>query len=83
MTLKIKIGDMSIKEKEIENELIKKLVELKYVRRDDIKDRISLEVNFRKKFESLNKVKPTDTEFARLLNETFIIVPFNHPPSMK
>ncbi len=64
---------MSIKEKEIENELIKKLVELKYVRRDDIKDRISLEANFRKKFESLNKVKLTDTEFARLLNE--IITP--------
>jgi len=64
---------MTKEEAEIENELILKLVELKYVRRDDIKDRTTLENNFRKKFELLNKVKLTDAEFTRLLNE--IITP--------
>ena len=43
--------------------------ELKYVYRDDIHDRASLEANFREKFQQLNRVHLTDNEFARLLEE--------------
>lgn len=35
----------------------------------DIRDRESLERNFREKFEALNRVRLTDAEFARLLEE--------------
>ena len=57
------------KENEIEQKLIDKLKELKYTYREDIRDRDSLEQNFREKFESLNKVHLTDAEFARLRDE--------------
>ncbi|MGT2771284.1 type I restriction endonuclease subunit R [Streptococcus marimammalium] len=53
-------------EKQIENEFIKRLVDLKYVYREDIRDKISLEENFRKHFERLNRVKLSDSEFTRL-----------------
>ena len=57
-------------ESEIENSFIKKLTEdLKYVYRDDIHDRQSLERNFREKFQTLNKVHLTDAEFTRLMEE--------------
>jgi len=56
------------KEHQIEEALIKKLVDLKYVYRPDIRDRESLEKNFREKFEQLNRVRLTDAEFARLLD---------------
>ena len=57
-------------ESEIENGFIKKLTEdLKYVYRDDIHDRQSLERNFREKFQTLNKVHLTDAEFTRLMEE--------------
>lgn len=56
------------KEFEIEQELINKLEGLKYIRRDDIRDRDALESNFREKFESLNQVELTDSEFERLLD---------------
>lgn len=56
-------------EKDIENALIEKLKELKYTYRDDIRNRETLERNFREKFEALNKVRLTDTEFERLLND--------------
>lgn len=57
-------------ESEIENSFIKKLTEdLKYVYRDDIHDRQSLERNFREKFQTLNKVHLTDAEFIRLMEE--------------
>ena len=55
------------KEAEIEQELITKLASLKYSQRDDIRDRDELERNFRDKFETLNRVKLTDSEFERLL----------------
>jgi type I restriction enzyme R subunit len=42
---------------------------LKYEYRQDIRNRDSLEQNFREKFEALNRVKLTDAEFARLLDE--------------
>lgn len=57
----------------IENSFIAKLEDLKYEYRDDIRDRASLERNFRQKFETLNRVNLTDREFQRLLDE--IITP--------
>jgi type I restriction enzyme, R subunit len=57
----------------IELDLINKLSELKYVYRDDIRERAALDLNFRKKFEELNRVNLTDGEFARLLDK--IITP--------
>jgi type I restriction enzyme R subunit len=57
------------KEKQIEESFIQKLTELKYTYREDICDRDTLECNFRKKFETLNKVNLSDSEFARLLEE--------------
>ena len=54
------------KENQIEQELIEKLSDLGYVYRSDIHDKKTLEDNFRKKFEALNRVKLTDAEFERL-----------------
>lgn len=56
-------------EQKIETQLIQKLMALKYAYRPDIRDREALERNFREKFEALNKVRLTDAEFARLLDE--------------
>ena len=60
-------------EQEIETSLLDRLKELKYSYRSDINNRSALENNFRAKFEDLNRVKLTDGEFARLLDE--IITP--------
>ncbi len=60
---------MTTTESQIEHDLIKKLSDLKYTYRDDIRDREALEQNFRKKFEMLNRVNLTDSEFARLRDE--------------
>lgn len=57
---------MTIKEKQIEENLIDKLKDLKYTYRPDIRDRECLEKNFREKFEALNRVNLTNAEFARL-----------------
>jgi type I restriction enzyme R subunit len=57
------------KELQIEESLITKLTDLKYAYRADIRDRNTLELNFRKKFEALNRVNLTDAEFARLRDE--------------
>ena len=58
---------MSMKnEQQIENAFIEKLIDLKYVYREDIRDKFSLEENFRKHFERLNRVKLSDSEFIRL-----------------
>ena len=53
-------------EKQIELSFIKKLKELKYTYREDIKDKTSLEENFRKHFQELNRVRLSDSEFSRL-----------------
>ena len=53
-------------EKEIELSFIEKLKELKYTYREDIKDKTSLEANFRSHFQELNRVRLSDSEFARL-----------------
>ncbi|HPI38879.1 MAG TPA: type I restriction endonuclease subunit R [Ignavibacteriaceae bacterium] len=55
-----------IKEAQIEESLITKLTDLKYGYRPDIKDKETLEKNFRVKFQALNRVNLTDAEFARL-----------------
>ena len=57
------------KENQIEESLIGKLTDLKYTYRPDIRDRDALEINFRKKFEALNRVNLTDSEFNRLRDE--------------
>ncbi len=59
----------ALKEQDIEDAFIEKLRSLKYIYRDDIRDRAALEHNFRQKFEALNRVKLTDGEFQRLLDE--------------
>ena len=58
-----------VKEQHIEYGFLGKLQNLKYEYRDDIRDRAALEKNFRDKFEALNRVKLTEAEFARLLDE--------------
>ena len=58
-----------LRENGIESGFIGKLQGLKYEYRPDITDRATLEQNFREKFESLNRVRLTDSEFARLLDE--------------
>lgn len=57
------------KEQQIENALIANLKDLKYTYREDIRDKVTLEQNFREKFEALNHVRLTDSEFARLRDE--------------
>ncbi len=53
-------------ENQIEENLIKQLTELKYIYRQDIVDRKTLEQNFKTKFETLNRVSLTNSEFLRL-----------------
>lgn len=57
------------KEAEIEQDLTLNLAGLNYSHREDLRDRDALELNFRQKFESLNRVRLTDNEFERLLGE--------------
>ncbi|WP_088340074.1 type I restriction endonuclease subunit R [Robiginitalea sediminis] len=54
------------KESQIETQLIEQLQGLKYAYRPDITDRKALEQNFRTKFEALNRVRLSDSEFIRL-----------------
>lgn len=60
-------------EQQIEVDLVAKLGDLKYTYRPDIRDRATLEANFRAKFEALNRVHLSDSEFQRLLDS--IITP--------
>ena len=53
----------------IELGFIEQLKILKYTSRPDIIDRKTLEQNFRQKFETLNRVRLTDSEFLRLREE--------------
>src|SRR5690606_10650035 len=59
---------MTTTENQIERDLIATLEDLKYTYRPDIRDRAALEANFREKFEALNRVRLTDSEFQRLLD---------------
>ena len=58
-----------VREDTIEYGFIGTLQKLKYEYRPDITNRATLEANFREKFEALNRVRLTDSEFARLLDE--------------
>ncbi len=60
---------MTLKEAKIEEDLIRRLQDLKYAYRPEIRNRASLEANFREKFQILNRVNLTDSEFARLRDE--------------
>jgi len=53
-------------EQQIEVEFIEKLRDLKYTYREDIRDKATLEANFKQHFERLNRAKLSDSEFARL-----------------
>ncbi len=64
---------MTTPERQLEEQFIAKLCSLKYEYRPDLRDRDALEQNFRQKFEALNRVRLTDSEFRRLLEE--IITP--------
>ncbi len=57
------------KEFNIEEDFIKQLKEMKYTHRPEIVDRKSLEQNFKVKFEALNRVRLSDSEFLRLREE--------------
>ncbi|MEZ5004054.1 MAG: type I restriction endonuclease subunit R [Chitinophagales bacterium] len=58
-----------VKEADIEYGLVGKLQDLKYTYRSDIRDLNALEQNFREKFEKLNRVSLTDSEFEKLREE--------------
>ena len=58
-----------VKEGDIEYGFVGLLQDLKYTYRKDIRDRNTLEQNFRKKFEALNRVSLTDSEFERFCEE--------------
>lgn len=60
-------------ERNIEDAFIQKFKDLKYRYRPDITDRKSLEANFKEKFEQLNRVHLSESEFVRLREE--IITP--------
>lgn len=74
---------MATKEAQIEDKLIAKLSELKYTYRPDIRDKESLEQNFREKFEALNRVSLTDAEFARLRDEIVDADVFNAAQTLR
>jgi len=57
------------KEYQIEENLIEQLKELKYTYRSDVTDRKALEQNFKTKFEALNRVRLSESEFLRLREE--------------
>lgn len=58
-----------VNEAQIEYGFIGELTRLKYTPRPDIRDRATLEANFRQKFEALNRVTLSDAEFSRLRDE--------------
>ena len=60
---------MTAHEQQLEEQFINTLQNLKYEYRPDIRDRAALEQNFREKFNALNHVTLTDSEFRRLLDE--------------
>ena len=64
-------------EQQLEEQFIQKLLSLKYEYRPDIRNRAALEANFREKFQALNRVKLTDDEFQRLLDDGVVELLFN------
>ena len=67
MVLSANVRRLDMKaEKQIEAAFIEKLKDLKYTYREDIRDKATLEDNFKDRFEKLNRVKLSSSEFARL-----------------
>lgn len=64
---------MTSSERQLEEQLVQKLRDIKYDHRADIRDRAGLERNFREKFQALNRVELTDGEFQRLLDEIITV----------
>ena len=60
---------LAVREVDLETAFVEKLRSLKYTIRADIRDRATLEKNFREKFEALNRVNLTNGELSRLLDE--------------
>lgn len=58
-----------MKESNIEQNFINKLIDQKYTYRPDIRTRDALNQNFREKFQELNHVNLSNAEFARLLDQ--------------
>lgn len=58
-----------LREADIEYGLVGRLQDLKYTYRPDIRDKNTLEQSFREKFEKLNRVNLTDSEFKKLREE--------------
>jgi hypothetical protein len=63
-------------ERQLEEVLVKKLGDLKYEHRTDIRDRDTLEKSFCEEFNALNRVQLTDAEFQRVLEEIITPVVF-------
>ena len=74
---------MSAGENQIEQDLTAKLADLKYTLRPDIRDRAMLEKNFREKFEDLNRVRLTDSEFQRLLDSVITSDVYNAAQTLR
>ena len=72
-----------MKEQQIEQDLIKVLEDLKYTYRPDIRNKAALENNFREKFEALNHVNLTDSEFARLRDEIVTVDVFTAAQTLR
>lgn len=70
-------------ERQIEQAFINKLMDLKYTYRDDIKDKATLEANFRSHFEKLNHVKLSDSEFARLRDSIITVDVFTAAKTLR
>ncbi len=60
---------MTFTERELEDHLVAKRLDLKCLHRSDVRDRAALEGNFRQKFNARNHVRLTDAECPRLLEE--------------
>ena len=60
--------EMITPERVLGESLVTKLRDLKYEYRSDIRDRATLEANFREKFQALNRVTLTDVGHARGAN---------------
>ena len=60
---------MEVRESDIEQDFIRLLQYQKYTYRDDIRDKAALDQNFREKFQALNRVTLTDSEYQRLKDD--------------
>jgi hypothetical protein len=55
---------MTSLERQLEDQLLQKLLDRKYQHRPDLRERAALEDNFRQQFSTLNQVRPTATSLT-------------------